>query len=67
MNIHLKDGDSVMTIRLTDKMQVRRPSKGLTPMLTAVADALFKDDKKVLDFIGQCNDFSVLKGEERCG
>jgi len=70
------DGESELTIRLTDEgLQVRRPSKGMTPKLQAIADGFSNEDflgdsaeaEKVSTFINQSKDISVMIGEERCG
>jgi hypothetical protein len=76
ISIEFADGDSKMTFRLTENgMQIRRPSRGLTPMLASLADALLDEEMigdaneaaKAKDFVHDADNIHVLVGEERCG
>jgi hypothetical protein len=75
MTIVFEDNGSKIELTIDDdnEFSVRRPTKGNTPFLDAIVEAicdeeLMGDDAvKAKNFLRQSEDMSVLIGEERCG
>lgn len=70
IRLTFKDRDSEAELIVAPNgIQFRRPSKGMTSNLRALANAVAKalGDEDVTKFVEESEDIQVLVGEERCG